>query len=462
MADIERLMALLDLKKKVQAKKHVSFEHVFHDLLRITGCFQPSQENPQKAKNVGTLSLIIADYDRYAPSRNIYPFLEYLKLLKAGGLPSALPEIEDAVNITTVHQAKGLEFPVVVIGSVMEGRFPTHRRRAAYEIPHELTASRGPEIEDPHVVDERKLFYVAATRARDLLIIGTADVVNKRGGGPSRFIDEMLGTDLTQILERSRSALSRNLKVEAPGKPAAEVRPRLSYSQLSYFLQCPLRYKYLIIDGVQFPYVDVIGYGNNVHRILETIHKKAKNGNIVREEDLPLLVRESWLPTRIIDEERQAQARKAAVEQIGRYLELHAHTLHDVKDAELRFSFDFEGSLVSGRIDLVRRQPSGAVEIVDFKASESRREQYDQTELQLSFYSIGASEDLSLNVGKCTAYFLKDSVNWHFDWNDEKRQVTENVLRSTLDSIRRGDFQPRREYCRCCDEFRNICPHYAR
>jgi len=67
----------------------------------------------------------------------------------------------------------------------MEGRFPVRARRSPYEIPCKLMRSGPPEVHDPHIVDERKLFYVAATRARDLLIIGTADVVNKRGGGPS-------------------------------------------------------------------------------------------------------------------------------------------------------------------------------------------------------------------------------------------------------------------------------------
>lgn len=102
----------------------------------------------------------------------------------------------------------------------MNGRLPTRRRRDHYEGPHELCARGPPEVEDPHLVDERKLFYVAATCACELLILSTADVVNKCGGGPSPFLVEMLGED-----RHTATDLSRALVTEIESRSATSAGP---------------------------------------------------------------------------------------------------------------------------------------------------------------------------------------------------------------------------------------------
>ena len=195
--DSDKLLALLDLKRRVQAKEHASFLDVLYRLLAITGypaqCERDGYADP--LHNLGAFSQLVAAFDEHGGTRTLYPFLDYLKLMREGGVDPAAIDPGEAVRVMTIHQAKGLEFPVVVVASVLNGRLPSTRRRDRYEVPHHMRASGEPEVEDPHLVDERKLFYVAATRARDLLVVGTADVINKRGGGPSIFLTEMLGKD---------------------------------------------------------------------------------------------------------------------------------------------------------------------------------------------------------------------------------------------------------------------------
>jgi DNA helicase-2/ATP-dependent DNA helicase PcrA len=238
--DQKRLLDLLKLKKYVQDQKQETLLEVFYKLLATTGCAArfERQGNLEALSNLGIFSQLVAAWDEGGTSRNFYPFMEYLKLVRKRGLDPFLPLVEDSVRIMTIHQAKGLEFPVVVLGAAMDGRLPAMRRKDPYEIPAHLRASGEPEVSDPHLVDERKLFYVAATRARDLLVVGTADLVNKRGGGPSPFLTEMFGPDLHAAAAWS---LGKVKDIESRAGKTQEPRPRHSFSELSFFLQCPMR-----------------------------------------------------------------------------------------------------------------------------------------------------------------------------------------------------------------------------
>jgi len=125
-------------------------------------------------------------------------------MLKQGSVSQITVPPKDAIQVMSIHQAKGLEFPVVLMGSVVNGRLPNSQRSESFNIPYDLRASGKPEVEDPHLVDERKLFYVAATRARDLLIIGTADAKTKYVDGPSIFLEEMFGEKSGKICRSNK------------------------------------------------------------------------------------------------------------------------------------------------------------------------------------------------------------------------------------------------------------------
>ncbi len=270
-ADRRRLLALLSLKQRVQEGRYNSLLEVFYGLLAATGYFARCEREGrlEALQNLGVLCKLVAAFDEYGRTRNFYPFMSYLKLMREGGVDPIPAVPEDAVQVMTIHQAKGLEFPVVVLGTAMNGRLPSCRRRSCYEIPAEMLASGPPEVADPHLVDERKLFYVATTRARDLLVIGTADVVNKRGGGPSVFLREMFGDDLHAAADLSQVHVA---DVESRAGAASGPRERLSFSRLAYFLQCPLRYKYAEVYGMEMPGPGPVYFGANVHRALEEIH----------------------------------------------------------------------------------------------------------------------------------------------------------------------------------------------
>ena len=463
--DRRKIMEMIALKKKVQNREHKSLLEVLYEILRISGYFKKKEEekDADAIRNLGILTRIVGEFDDYGGTTVLYPFLSYIKMLKQSALDSFVKPPEDAVQVMTVHQAKGLEFPAVVIGAAMEGRFPTRIRRKKYEIPYELMQSGEPEVVDHHLVDERKLFYVAATRARDFLIIGTSDIVNKRGGGPSRFVQELLGKDTEGALERSREILeSKDIKIFSQEKKSQGPRMRLSYSRLVHFLQCPIRYKYFEIDGIETPRPSYMFYGASVHRALEMMHKDLIDGKEVLAEDIEKYVDEAWLPSPWMKENEEEALKTAAVRWLQVYFEKHGSTFPLLFKAEEKFSFDMEDVVIAGKIDLIRKADGDgeAREIVDFKTSKSKTAWQDQTDLQMKLYAIGAEQSLKMQVERCSIHFLSDNKVVPGEWNEKKAEEAEYFLKDMINKIKEQKFEPRHDYCPFCREFKDICPYF--
>jgi DNA helicase-2/ATP-dependent DNA helicase PcrA len=456
-ADGRKLSALLALKRRVQAKKHASLLEVLYDLLAITGYATRCERTGQLDAlfNLGVFSQLVAAFDEYAGTRTLYPFLDYLKLMRQGGVDPAIVEPEDAVRVTTIHQAKGLEFPVVVVGSVMQGRLPTNRRRELYEVPHELRASGPPEVEDPHLVDERKLFYVAATRARELLILGTADVVNKRGGGPSPFLLEMFGRDLHAAADLSQARVD---EIKDHPTISAGPRERVSFSQLAYFLQCPVRYKFAVVYGLEVPRPDPVDFGANVHRALQVIHERAHDGRVPLPEDVEDIVAAAWVPAPQANPVQDRQAQRAAVRQLRDYVTHHAESLSRVARAETGFSLGLELHVLAGRIDLLRQADDG-YELVDFKTGKSGPAALEQVDTQIDLYALGAESSLGMPIERRSVHFLADGQTYAWEWSPDRAESARGQLGRLLDQITQQEFPPRTAYCPRCKEFQSICPY---
>jgi DNA helicase-2/ATP-dependent DNA helicase PcrA len=458
-ADWEKLRRLHALKRRVQAKEHRSLLAVLYRLLAITGCVQrfESAGDAEALSNLAVMTQLVANWDRYGNSRNFYPFQKYLKLLKQGGVDPVLVPPPEAVQVMTIHQAKGLEFPLVVLGAAMKGRLPSRARKEHYQVPYELRMSGEPsEQGDLHMIDERRLFYVAATRARDLLIVGTADVVNKRGGGPSPYVYEMFGDDLE---EAARASEDKVEAIEAGAAEPVEARGRYNFSQLAYYLQCPMRYKFGEVYGFQAPWLDPVDFGSNVHRALDVIHERVLAGDPPDLDEVEAIVKENWSSGSYFEGELLEQYQQAAVKQIGDYLSGHAEELERVVASEGTIATEIGAHLIGGKYDLLRAVEGDSVEVVDFKTSDAVDLAGEGIDLQLALYARGVQDGLERPVARGVAHFLRDGEVVRVAWSEALWEKARGQLGETLESIDAEAYPPNDRYCARCSEYQAICPH---
>jgi superfamily I DNA/RNA helicase/RecB family exonuclease len=134
----------------------------------------------------------------------------------------------DAVRLLTAHRSKGLEWDVVVVAGVQEGVWPDLRRRSTLLDAERLPAAGDAELRDPAdraslLIDERRLFYVALTRARRRLVVTAVDSGEDDGERPSRFLGE-LGIDVDQHRDRVARPLSLPSLVAALRREATDPR----------------------------------------------------------------------------------------------------------------------------------------------------------------------------------------------------------------------------------------------
>lgn len=462
--DQRKLLDLIAVKCQIQSGTCGSMLDLFYSLMECSNCISSfeSQNNTNALINFGLISQIMAGWDKYGEPNNYRSFLKYLNLLKQGGVNPITVPLKDAVQIMPIHQAKGLEFPVVVMGSVINGRLPVCPRTSPLEIPYHLRASGRPEVGDPNLVDERKLFYVAATRARDLLIIGTCDEETRCGSGPSIFLKEMFNENFDAATDFTKAYID-----SAESKPPSDVvRARHSFSQLSYFLQCPLRYKFLSVYNFHIPWTYAIGFGDNVHRALEAIHTLCMNGQRAEDFDLRSIVENSWISRMRASPEQESEYKDAAVKQISRYIRDYGKSLSSIIKAETDFSFDLDGQIILGKIDLITHADDNQVELIDFKTSKlTAKDDYAGDgggDLQLDIYSLGAENALGFKVARTTVHYLGDGKLVSKPWSMERRADSLERLNGILSYIERGEFTPNFKYCPYCNEVRNICPYGSR
>ena len=135
-------------------------------------------------------------------------------LIEAGDDPSTADvaaDEGDAVHVLTYHRAKGLEFPTVIMLGLVDDRFPTRSRGDLLPFPAELVREAVPEG-DHHLAEERRLFYVGMTRAKEELVLTWArDYGGRSARRMSQFVLEALDLPPATPVESLRPSVAERL-----------------------------------------------------------------------------------------------------------------------------------------------------------------------------------------------------------------------------------------------------------
>lgn len=449
------------------AKLHL--QRIYLDLLETLGIREENLEDGASRTpeiifyNLGKFSQVITDYEQIhfkTPTGSLYEqFAQFLFHQAPGYYPEGWEEAGlariDAVQISTVHKAKGMQWPAVFVPALRKNRFPS-KRQGGRSVWHIIPESAVPNADryKGSVEDERRLFYVAATRAERYLFCSWSPVPgNQLYGNVSSFFNEMTASEYV---------LSSDT---VPALPRREPQPRhadqtlaLTFSNLKYYFECPYSFKLRFLYGFNAPINQAIGYGKSLHDALAEIHAESIRGRIPAVGDVPRLV-DTHLNLPYANEQTRTLLEGAARSALSSYLVGNRDKLdkfeHVEKTIELKLG---DGIVVNGRIDLIRRTDRNEWVVVDFKSSE-RAQAEDLTTRQLQVYALGFEQLTGTRAHLIEVHNLDDGgVN--------RQLVDQQLIAETMGEIEgagrqlRANQLPRLERwcgtCGACD-FAGVC-----
>ena len=438
---------------------------------------ESSAEAEAKVKNIARFFESVKAYGDVAEHDRVPAFVAHLDLLREAGDDPAVAEAdfdEDAVHVLTVHKAKGLEFPTVFLVGCAEGRFPLQRRGDPLALPEELVKEELTPGASGHLLEERRLFYVAMTRARDELVLTSAsDYGTSRARKVSRFVVEAL--DLPSPKPASRrttplEALARHAPVldppPAPEPPVAdEELLRLSYGQIDDYETCPLKYRYVHVLRVPLLTHHAVVYGHAVHEAVRRLFEARLAGRAFSADELVAAFRAAWVSEGFLSRAHEDERLREGEAMLRRF---HAEQERDPwtpTAVEEEFAFVLERNRVQGRYDLVIER-EGAVTIVDFKTGEVREakaaEKRAGESLQLDIYALAHLKTRGRLPDRVELRFLESGLAAGRRPTLQQADETAERIRAAAAAIRRRDFPPRPTWLACGQcPFREICPHTA-
>lgn len=425
-------------------------------------------------------------FERIAPDAHVANFMEEFEHIQDSGDRGdfrAPDETPDSVNIMTVHRAKGLEFKYVFIVNLAEERFPTRARGDGIEIPLALVKEQLPEG-DSHYEEERRLFYVAMTRAKERLYFTSAsDYGGARAKKISRFLDE-IGYQASEQ-EKTSPLLAEKRVAKTPEKKEVvyELPQSFSFSHIQMYEACPYKYKLTHVLNLPAKGSHYFSFGTSIHNTLQAFYLRVKELNASAQTSLFEKSREEKAGETVhvpaVDELLQIYESKwiddwyKSARQKAEYFEKGRAVLRAFYKSqengwiipeflESFFKIRIGGHLLSGRIDRVDRLPDGTLEIIDYKTGKSKEKLTAADKEQLLIYQIAAERLPEYkNVGrvsKLTYYYLEDDLRASFIGESKDLEGLEESISGTIKSIKAQEFiaAPSQFVCEHCD-FRDIC-----
>ncbi len=409
-----------------------------------------------------------------APTARLNEFLDSIRLeQEAGDAGSLAVDIEtgpDAVKIMTVHGSKGLEFTYVFIVHMVDRRFPSTEREDAIEVPTALLKSPV-SCEDAHLEEERRLLYVALTRAKDAVFLtGASDYGGVRSRKPSRFLVEcgVISAMESNILIPSPAdfALGRQgAKIEEKKQKAFSLPATVSFSQLRAFQTCPLQYKYTFLLKIPTFGRYQFSFGKSIHATLERFVRLIMEGRTVPGSEVLLaLYEECW-----IDEWYRSQKEKEEYFTRGAEIlkRIHAELMSTMpqptaieQEFTLKLGAGENSIILKGKIDRIDTI-EGGVEIIDYKTGKSKDQEairFDDKE-QLIIYQIAAEELLRVQPMLLTYYYVEDGSRVSFLGTVKEKEKVRTHIEKTVQEMNQSDFAATPGFhCRFCD-FKSICEY---
>lgn len=459
---------------RLLAKRHAvltqntdyAFSGLFYQLLQfplfsrfLTEEAAQGVDKGRAARNLGTFSKLLTKFEYLHFVSVLNPewleknirdlFNQFLRFLQDGGICEYEDEAEYApkgcVSFLTVHQSKGLEFPVVVCGSL---EAVPRKQYGALDVLLEdggyLSKERFEPLDHIKNFDFWRLFYTAFSRAQNLLVLA-AQEKQGRGKSPSKYF-ERLFYEVPSWRDVDLSALTY--------EAVKQINLKHEYSftsDITVFENCAEQYRFF--KELEFAAIreSPMLFGTLVHQTIEDIHKTVLRGE---EASITFDGIKSWFAANyalLSKRERvylAPSSQQAALLHVLRYYERENGNWDRIKEAEVEISLVKDQYILKGSVDLIRGE-QGTVEIIDFKSEkkpdmEKDRERLRQYQSQLEVYAHLVEERTGQKVSRMHLYYTgEDGGNPYVSFSKDDRAIGKTIARfdDIVARIERQDYQ---------------------
>lgn len=444
-----------------------SVQRVFLNFLELAGVREelvPNGRGEVVFYNLGKFSQLISDFEAIhfhsKPVEKYRSFGDFLEHRAEDAYPEGWQDNQyanpDAVRIMTVHQAKGMQWPVVFLPALLRNRFPA-AKIGGPGVWHLLPRNgiKGQARFEGTIEDERRLFYVAMTRSQKFLHMTWAPIAgkNNRYSRASVFWDDILASKY--VKRRVMDYTARKRLVPTPRAGVTNVV--FSFSDLKYFFECPYQFKLRVLYGFNAPIHEALGYGKSLHDVLAEVHARAVRGDIASDTEVPRLV-ETHLHAPYAYPALRQQLEKSAERVIRDYLRDNQALFDKIEFSEKQVEINLgEGVSIVGRIDLVRRIDTGETTIVDLKSND-RAQAEDVTETQLHVYALGYQNLTGRRPDYIETYELDERKRKPRSVDDDFIADVKVKTRGAASALLSGNLPvtPTPKKCGSCD-YRGMC-----
>jgi len=417
--------------------------------------------------------------NKTADLAELVDYLSYFREAN-GVIPLQSNETENAVRLMTVHGAKGLEFPHVFILRALSPSFPSSYKETLVAFPREL---RDPdsltEADDKtlHEQEERRLFYVAMTRARDSLRIYAREGTGKIDKTPPGYVRELIKNKSVTPWFRAvpASGAQAVFDIAAAASPLYPeesqttrwfelpvldgLHRRLSASAVETYQRCGLQFKLERDWRIAAKPAAAMQYGAAIHRVLKTYFDSIRLGRPKSDEEVIELFRIDLASAKIQEAYQHELYEVQGILQLQDFLsKARSIVASQVLHTEESFEIKIGETTVVGRIDRIDQRPDGTVAIIDYKTGKARDQESADESLQLSLYAIAAKEKWNYTIGALIFYNLQENVPVMTLRSDVQLLSARIRVEETAKGIAEGVFEPDPgQHCNFC-AYRSLCP----
>ena len=502
---IRKLNELLKKHYNLSKDKNIGevFIHIINDLNYAKHLDKADEETLKKWEIIYQFYEKAREFEQTQNDSRLISFIEQIQMEidagEEGSLKTSLDDKFDAVKIMTVHSAKGLEFKYVFVVNLVRRKFPSDERKAPIEIPEELIKEVLPSG-DFHIQEERRLFYVALTRAKQgLFLTWGLDYGGKEMKKPSPFLIESNLISKESLENKSffknsnfcfRKSLNNNFKLESNetdtlGKTIKGFLPdHFSFSQITAFKSCPLQYKFSHIFKIPSRGKPIFTFGKTMHSTLHKFvalavkdreieqkglfgegKKTKKENHFPSLKELMEIYDKEWSDDWYESEEIKKEFYNKGKKSLKLFYEnlkekgLNLIFINDEPALEKTFSLKLNGDYFIGAIDRIDDLGNGFVEIIDYKTGNPKKTAGKEEKLQLLIYQLALEKVFGIKAEKLTYYYLEDGSCLSFSSKEKEMEKIEQELKEAISRIKRSNFKPTPGWqCNYCD-FKDICAH---